>query len=92
MYTIVYSRTALRALRRMPSRVVTAIQKGIAQLAQNPHDRGGDVRKLRGREGFRLRIGDYRVIYILDDDKLVLLVVKVGTRGSVYVQDTDDRD
>jgi mRNA-degrading endonuclease RelE of RelBE toxin-antitoxin system len=43
-----------------------------------------DLKKLQGRAGYRLRIGDWRVIYELHDDRLVMLVLEVGPRGGIY--------
>ena len=42
------------------------------------------LKKLQGREGYRLRIGDWRVIYELHDDELVMLVLELGARGGIY--------
>jgi mRNA interferase RelE/StbE len=43
-----------------------------------------NVTKLQNRDGFRLRIGDWRVIYEVQDQQLVILVLKIGSRGEVY--------
>lgn len=89
-YRVRYSRDALRAMRRLPRNIATNIQRKVELLARKPEALAANIRKLQGRDGFRLRIGDYRVIYMVDDEAVVLLVIKVGARGGVYVQDSDD--
>ena len=50
----------------------------------NPHGQHNNAKKLVGQPGFRLRIGDWRVVYELEDDRLVVLVVRIAPRGQVY--------
>ncbi|MCX6621732.1 MAG: type II toxin-antitoxin system RelE/ParE family toxin [Acidobacteria bacterium] len=50
----------------------------------DPHAANNNVTRLQGRDGFRLRVGDWRVIYELQDDRMVMLVVEVGPRGGIY--------
>jgi mRNA interferase RelE/StbE len=54
------------------------------EVAANPYAPNNNLVKLRGIEGYRLRVGDWRVIYELEDDRLVMLVVDVGSRGGIY--------
>lgn len=54
----------------------------IAGLAQNPRPNG--AKKLVGRNEYRLRQGKYRILYLIDDDIIVVFVIKVGKRSSVY--------
>lgn len=51
-------------------------------LAENP--RPPASRPLRGREGWRLRVGDYRILYTIHDEVLVIVIVTVGHRREVY--------
>lgn len=51
-------------------------------LAQNPRPPG--ARALQGRPGIRVRVGDYRIIYTIEDDVLVVVVVRLGHRRDVY--------
>jgi mRNA interferase RelE/StbE len=53
-------------------------------LAATPERRDLDVRPMIGRDGFRLRIGRYRALYRLEQDRMVILVLDVGPRGDVY--------
>lgn len=43
-----------------------------------------NVKKLKGRDGYRLRVGDWRVVYDIHNGELVLLVIEIGPRGSIY--------
>jgi mRNA interferase RelE/StbE len=54
----------------------------IALLAEDPRPPG--ARKLQGRDGLRVRVGDYRVIYLVEDNVLRVLVIAVGHRREIY--------
>lgn len=82
MRRILYTRTALKQLASVPEPAATRIRSKIAQYAADPASLAGNVRKLQGREGYRLRVGDYRVIF--DDDGTILDILSLGPRGSVY--------
>ena len=83
MYQIEYTRDAFKALRTMPRNVATTITGKIEQLAANPFE-AANVTKLVGREGYRLRVGDWRVIYQINDQRLIVHVLAVAPRGGVY--------
>ena len=83
MKAITYSRDAIKTLRRMPANVSALIVSKIEQVATDPASLGNNLKSLKGRAGeFRLRVGDWRVI--MSDDGMVIAVIKVGPRGSVY--------
>ena len=82
MRPISYTRQALKALRRMPADTAQRIIAKIEQYAQEPETQANNVTALKGREGIRLRVGDWRVI--MNDDGVVLAVLEIGPRGSVY--------
>ena len=82
MKAISYTRQALKALRRMPADTAQRIIAKIEQYAQEPETQANNVTALKGREGIRLRVGDWRVI--MNDDGVVLAVLEIGPRGSVY--------
>ena len=71
-------------MRKLPGNLSRLIREKINQLAQDPHTPNPNVKLLEGRNGYRLRIGDWRVLYELLDDRLVIVVVKIKTRGGVY--------
>ena len=82
-YQIEISNTAQRQIRRLPPLVQDRIRPRIRALAQDPRPIGAI--KLHVRDGqYRIRIGDYRVIYQIKDDVLLVLVVDVGHRAGVY--------
>lgn len=82
MKEIVYSKTAQRALIRMPGNWATRIRDKINAYAANPASQANNVTTLRGTDGvLRLRIGNWRVTMI---DGLVLEILTIKPRGSAY--------
>ena len=81
-YRIEFRPAALRELRKIDRSTQPRIQGAIALLAQDP--RPPASRPLRGREGFRLRVGDYRIVYTIDGGVLLIVVVTIGHRRDVY--------
>ena len=69
---------------RLPLKTKTAIVNKLHELALNPDNPSLDIDILKGRKGFRLRVGQYRVIYTRQDDQLIIEVVKVRSRGDIY--------
>jgi mRNA interferase RelE/StbE len=82
MKSISYSKVAIRALRRIPRNVADLIRSKIEAYAEDPASQANNVKVLKGREGIRLRVGDWRVI--MDDQGNVLAILDIGPRGSVY--------
>lgn len=66
----------------MPADTAQPIIAKIEQYAEEPETQANNVTALKGREGIRLRVGDWRVI--MNDDGVVLAVLEIGPRGSVY--------
>ena len=81
-YRIELRPAAVRALRRLDPQLRPRIQGAIALLAQDPRPPG--ARALRGRPGLRIRAGEYRIIYTIQDDVLLIVVVTLGHRREVY--------
>jgi mRNA interferase RelE/StbE len=69
-------------LRKLDRDVGLRIQGAIALLAQDP--RPPTARALRGRPGLRVRVGEYRIIYTIDDEVLLVVVVALGHRREIY--------
>ena len=84
MYKLKYRRQARNYLARLPLKIKSVIVNNLHELAANPDSPSLDIGILRGREGFRLRVGQYRVIYSRQDDRLTIEVVKIRPRGDVY--------
>jgi mRNA interferase RelE/StbE len=81
-YRIELRPAAVRALRKIDPPMRRRLQGVIALLAQDP--RPPAARALQGRPGFRVRVGDYRIIYTIADDVLLVVVVTLGHRRDVY--------
>ena len=81
-YSITVKRSATRELRRIPKRDLRRVAKRIRSLATEPRPCGCE--KLSAQERYRVRQGDYRVVYSVDDAERVVCVVKVGHRREVY--------
>ncbi len=84
MYSVAYSREAIRTLRRIPRNTSALIYAKIELLALNPRAPNNNVKALAGRPGFRLRVGDWRVIYDLDHGLRILAVERIAPRGGAY--------
>ena len=82
MKQISYTKAAIRALRRMPANTASLIRTKVEAYAQDPSAQANNVKSLKGRDGIRLRVGDWRVI--MDDQGNVLAVLDIGPRGGIY--------
>ena len=81
-YELVFKKSVAKDLRAIPRKDIARILKRLEALSDDP--RGPGCEKLSGQERYRVRQGNYRIIYEIVDDKLVVVVVKVGHRGEVY--------
>lgn len=81
-YRVELTPGAARQLRKLDPQTGRRIAGAIELLAVDP--RPPASRQLRGRQGYRVRIGDYRVIYTVDDGVLLVLVLRLGHRKDVY--------
>lgn len=81
-YRLVFKKSVSRDLHAIPKKDVARILKRIKALSEEP--RGTGCEKLSGQERYRVRQGIYRIIYEIEDDQLIIVVVKVGHRGEVY--------
>lgn len=84
MFRVVTTKSFGKALTKLPLNWQKRIVAKIREVAANPYAPNHNLTKLQGREGYRLRVGDWRVIYELQDDRLVMLVLEVGPRGGIY--------
>ena len=82
MKQTVYLKRARKALASMPVNTARQVVSKIEQYAADPVGLSNNVAKLQGREGHRLRVGEWRVIF--RDDGVVLEIINVGPRGGVY--------
>jgi mRNA interferase RelE/StbE len=82
-YTVILERQAEKALRRLPRALLIRVDRLLLGLADEPRPVG--CKKLRGYENlYRLRSGDWRLIYAVEDDELVVLVIEIAPRGEAY--------
>ena len=84
MFELRVRRRAIVALRKMPRPHILRIRQELDKLAENPERRDIDVAKLRGRSGYRLRVGDYRIIFERDNNTQIIDVLRIASRGQVY--------
>ena len=81
-YTIVIEKPAEKFIVKLPKPEKERVLKAIYQLPD-----GNDIKELKGNRNkglYRLRVGDYRVIYTIDNGKLIVCVVDAGNRGDIY--------
>ena len=81
-YTIVFEKTAQKKLYKLPEAIRAKILAKVSALSFDPRPPG--CKKLTGRPGYRIRIGDYRVIYLIEDGRLSILVLDLGNRKNIY--------
>ena len=84
MYQVVFEKQAKEFLDSIPSGTKNRVIQRITALAVNPYAKNNNVKKLKGREGYRLRIGNIRVIYDIADDVLMIYVLLAGLRKDIY--------
>lgn len=82
VYSIFFKASALKDLNLIPKAALKRIMERIGALAQNPRPLGSE--KLSGQERYRIRQGNYRIVYSIEDLKLTVWVVKVAHRREVY--------
>lgn len=83
MRRLEFNREALKALLRMPRDQALRIRRKLDALARDPLQ-APNVKKLSDHPGFRLRVGDWRVIYTLHHDRVVIHVIRIAPRGEVH--------
>jgi mRNA interferase RelE/StbE len=83
-YQVIFTKQAVKILQKMPRDIGRSIRQKLDQIAADPFAPHSGVTKLQNREGYRLRIGDWGVIYEIQKEKVVILVVKIASRGEVY--------
>ncbi|MCU0786843.1 MAG: type II toxin-antitoxin system RelE/ParE family toxin [Verrucomicrobia bacterium] len=81
-YQVILTKSAQKKLDRLPDDKVNRILARLTGLETNP--RPADVKKLKGRDAWRIRVGDYRVIYEIHDRILQIMIITVGHRGEIY--------
>jgi len=82
VYKITISRPAQKQLQKLPDNIARQLTNAIYKLAENPRPVG--YKKLKGRDGYRIKSRDYRIIYEIFDEVLLIEVVALGHRKDIY--------
>jgi len=82
LYSVVILRRAQKELAALPASAYADVRDAIRSLAQEARPLG--CRKLTGRDGWRIRVGDFRIVYDVDDTQRTVTVLHVGHRRDVY--------
>lgn len=82
MYRVRVERKAQKALSKIPEPYYSHIKVAILRLAEDPRPDG--CKKLKGREGYRIRVSSYRIIYEIQDRLLLVDVIDLGHRKDIY--------
>ncbi|MFZ3064655.1 MAG: type II toxin-antitoxin system RelE/ParE family toxin [Nitrospirota bacterium] len=78
-YRLVIERKAEKEASKIPIHFRTNIDKAISSLAQNP--RPHSCKKLNDKEGYRIRVGNYRILYTIDDKAMIVVIYRIKIRG-----------
>ncbi|MFO8148113.1 MAG: type II toxin-antitoxin system RelE/ParE family toxin [Gillisia sp.] len=81
-YKIFFKKSVWKDFKAIPDKDLNKILQSIESLGEDPRQPGS--KKLSGQERYRFRVGLYRIIYSIQDEKLIICVVKVGHRKDVY--------
>jgi mRNA interferase RelE/StbE len=86
-YRVEIAETAAKSIAKLQPQVALRVRNVILDLAENlrPHS----VKKLRGENAYRIRVGDYRVVYTINDRVVLVIVIRVGLRRDVYIRRTN---
>lgn len=79
-FSIIWDEKAYDDLKKLEASIYRRIEKKVSELSEDPYSK--DIKKLKGIEGYRLRIGDYRVIFEIEGNMIQIL--KVGHRKNIY--------
>jgi mRNA interferase RelE/StbE len=84
-YSIEFYKPALKYLQRLDKPTRTRIVHALQILSEDPFHSELDIKKMKGSEDeFRLRVGSYRIVYNIINEKLLVQVIKIGSRGDIY--------
>ena len=82
MYTLDYSETAVKQLKKLPNGVQERILIALERLRIRP--KSCDIKRLVEIKWYRFRVGDYRIIFEMEEEKLLIFVIEIGHRKNVY--------
>jgi len=82
MYELIYSPVAIKQLEKLENTIKERILNSLERLRIRPDS--CDIKRLVGMEGYRFRVGDYRIIFDMERDKLLILILQIGHRKNIY--------
>ena len=82
MYQVVIEKQAQKQLAKIPPPFYNNIAAALKDLSADPRPHG--CKKLKGRPGYRIRVGDYRIIYSIHDKVLIVMILAIGHRKDIY--------
>ena len=83
MYALRFSSSAVKTLRKIPVETAKRIRSKLNELVKDPFA-APNVKKLTSHPGYRLRIGNWRVLYLVQSQQVVIYIVEIGQRKEVY--------
>ncbi len=84
-YAVVFKKSALKELQKLPTRIQQKVLDAVQLLALNPYTELLQIKKMKGADSlYRLRIQDYRVIYLIEAQIIKVTIIKIGHRQDVY--------
>jgi len=81
-YHVLISKQAEKEIEKVPRSISIKVKEAILSLARNPRPNG--CKKLQGRDGYRIRIGNFRIVYDIDDKIVTVYILTVMDRKDVY--------
>lgn len=81
-YEVITPKAVKKQLLDLPDEIILRLFEKIESLSANPRPDG--VKKLKGRDGYRVRVGSYRIIYTIDDKAKTLTLIDIGDRKDIY--------
>ena len=81
-YNIVIRRSAQKSLSKLPKKDYERVRDAVWKLAENPRPNG--YLKLTNRDGYRIRVGNYRIIYEINDNRIEIIILLIGHRKDIY--------
>jgi mRNA interferase RelE/StbE len=83
-YALEFSKRATKELENLPREIISRLDQEILSLVENP--RPSNCKKLKGKlaDGYRVRVGNYRILYLIDDQRHTISIYRIGHRRDVY--------
>ena len=87
MYSLKFLNSSKKEFKNLDKATQKIIKEKLLLLAQNPDNLKNNIKALKGefKGKFRLRIGNYRVVYTIDNEQIIIIVVRIGHRKEVYI-------